>query len=226
MFSFLLYTRDKEGGIFMKIENYEIVTRKSIMEIKQYILAIAPKRLELEIGDIINHSIDQYELKKRIHKNPEVELALFVEIKTLLDQSTHYDVFQQHLIYFNILFSNHFKPMKLYQYKLFQYILSTQEFNLETYCLLRHLVQFKPSILPDFLMYICQKKKMNDNQTNLLICQILCLEHAYQYVYDYLKYVDINDLGRFQKGLYYYSPYKYHRLIRKRKKLYQVAFLN
>lgn len=200
----------------MKTKNYHQVTDKSIMEVKQYLLAIAPNHQDVD--DIVNSSMDIYEIKKNLHKNAKLELAVFSKIKACLDQSQDFDEMEHHLIFLNLIFYQHFHPVRLYEYRLFQYIMDHQALTLETYCIMRHLIEFKGKVLPEFILYLCSKMEV-EGATDLLIAEVLCLEHEYRYVYPYLQNIDLDDLGIFQKGLYHYSPYKYHRVLRKQGKL-------
>ena len=154
----------------MKIENYHKVTDKSIAEVKQYLLAIAPNHQEMD--EIIDESIDIHEIRKNLHKNAELELAVFSKIKTRLDESKDYNEIENHLVFLNLIFYPHYHPIRLYEYRLFQYIMDHQVLTLETYCILRHLIEFKGKVLPDFILYLCSKMEV-EYSADLLISQVL-----------------------------------------------------
>lgn len=199
--------------------SYEDVTDKTIMDVKMYLLMIGSGAYENKLHNIINHSVDSYYIRKNIHKNRDVEIWLFSKIKKLIDSSTEFRTIEKHLVFMNIIFDKNFKPLYDYKYNLFRQIINNG-FNIANYCLLRHLIDYKPRILESFVEYACDEANTNTNQYHYLASYIFLLEREYHKAYKHLGYIELDqDISRFNKALYNYNPLKFHKLTNKKMKL-------
>ena len=199
----------------MKQQNYSSITDKSIMEVKMYVLQLVSGKLEQDIHDIINSSIDTTKLQKRIMKRKDIALYIFICIKKQIDAAKSFIEIEEHLIYLNILLDSCFKPVMNYKYNLFQYILIT----VETYCILRHLIKWNKKQLPDFLEYMKNSIGIIEEQFHLLATTIYCIEQNYKLAYVHLTYIEFDySLEKYRHSLQWYSPYKYYKIIEHRNK--------
>ena len=202
--------------IIMKVRSYEQVIDKSIMEVKMYLLIHSQGYYQQDIHDIMNSAIDIYQLKRKLNKRQDIQLWLFSEIKKSIDCSESYDEIEQHLIMMNLLIHRYYKPLLEYKYNLFYYILQRQDLTIDIYCLLRHLIQFKPSQLNEFIKSMTVLKQISEYEYHHISSEILLLEKQYKQAYLHLPYIQFDEsLSRFQKALYNYSPYKYEKLMEK-----------
>lgn len=202
--------------IIMKVRSYEQVIDKSIMEVKMYLLMHSQGYYQQDIHDIMNSAIDIYQLKRKLNKRQDIQLWLFSEIKKSIDRSESYDEIEQHLIMMNLLINRYYKPLLEYKYNLFYYILQRQDLTIDIYCLLRHLIQFKPSQLNEFIKSMTVLKQISEYEYHHISSEILLLEKQYKQAYLHLPYIQFDEsLSRFQKALYNYSPYKYEKLMKK-----------
>lgn len=200
----------------MKKQSYQSITDKTITDIKVYTLAIAPSRYEQEVADIVNTSIDAYSLKKKLNQRKDIALAIFINIKKCLDQADSLLELEEHLVYMNILLDAYFKPVVSYKYNLFQYLVKEQYFNIDIYCILRHLIKFNNAILPEFIRYMTKLSNQSSYSYHYLATTIYCIEHDYKKAYQHIQYISFdNELEVYRRRLYNYSPYKYHRCIQK-----------
>lgn len=200
----------------MKKQSYQDITDKSIIDIKIYTLAIAPLRYKQEIDDIVNTSIDEYSLKKKLNQRKDIALAIFSNIKKCLDEAKTLTELEEHIIYMNILLDAYFKPVISYKYNLFQYLVKKQYFTIDTYCILRHLIVFNKTIVPEFISYMAKQTHVSLQRYHYLAIAIYCIEQDYKRAYEHVSYVIFDDeLEVYRQGLYNYSPYKYYRYIEK-----------
>ena len=197
----------------MKIKNYETVTNKTIMEVKMYLLIIGDGYYQNDLHDIINTSIDNYQLKKQLNKRKDIQVWLFTKIKRLIDNAKTYDEIERHLVYLNIIFDDNFKPLIDYKYNFFNLIINNKEFDVDSYCLTRHLINFNYHNLDNYLSWVINQYNYSEYQYHHLASEILLLEKQYKQAYNHLPYIDLDDsLLRYQKALWNYSPRKYDRL--------------
>ncbi|MGN1181524.1 MAG: hypothetical protein ACI4SR_00845 [Faecalibacillus sp.] len=198
----------------MKIRSYEQVTDKSIIEIKMYLIMHSQGVYQQDIHDIMNASIDVYQLKRKLNKRHDIQLWLFSEIKKSIDDSQSYDEIENHLIMMNLLIDQYYKPLLEYKYNLFYYILKRKEFTIDIYCLLRHLIKYKAIKLDEFIKSITALKTISEYDYHHISSEILLLEKQYRHAYLHLPYIEFDQsLKKFEKALYNYSPYKFQRLI-------------
>lgn len=203
----------------MKQLQYQVVTDKSIMETKVYLLALAKGPLQQDIYDIINASIDNLALQRKLTKRKDIMLFIFNSIKKTLDKATQLEDFEQHLVYLNILLDPHFKPMLQYKYNLFQTIIKNNNFTPDTYCILRHLIQWNKKQIPDFIKYVVARLPIGEQQYHTLATAIHCIEGQYKQAYQHLTIIEFDYcLEPYRQGLYHYSVYKYYKLIERRRK--------
>ena len=160
----------------MKVRSYEQVIDKSIMEVKMYLLMHSQGYYQQDIHDIMNSAIDIYQLKRKLNKRQDIQLWLFSEIKKSIDCSESYDEIEQHLIMMNLLIHRYYKPLLEYKYNLFYYILQRQDLTIDIYCLLRHLIQFKPSQLNEFIKSMTVLKQISEYEYHHISSEILLLE--------------------------------------------------
>lgn len=203
----------------MKQANYEQATNKSIMETKLYLLSLAKGPLQQEIHDIVNTSIDNQTLQRKLSKRKDITLFIFSKIKKALDKATQLEEFEEHLVYMNILINRHFKPMLLYKYNLFQDIIKVSSFTSDTYCILRHLIQWKKKQLPDFIQYISDRLHIEEEPYHAFATSIYCIEGQYKLAYKHLTFIELDyRLEPYRQRLYHYSIYKYYKVIERHTK--------
>lgn len=185
--------------------SYQEVTDKRIDEVKDYLYQIASKNYQFL--DAIEYTMDIKEIKRIINKNKGYQVYLFMVIKNQIDHVQTYEDFENHLIMLNLLFGLDFKTLNKYKYNLFTYILDKFPRNLDTYCLLRHLIDFK-----NFLLFVENLYVGNQNY-HYLMSEVLLLERKYKEAFEHVKYVGLdNELSRYKHVLYNYSPRNYHKL--------------
>lgn len=203
----------------MNHSSYEKSMDKSIIEIKIYVLLLIEGTYKQEIHEVINNSIDIKQLQRNIKRRQDISLLLFMKIKKALDEAETLQMLEEHLVYMNILLDPLFSPVVSYKYNLFQYLMKQQDFDLQTYCILRHLIQFKNHRLPEFIDYMCNKDTMSQEEYHLLASEIFCLEHLYDDAYEHVSFVGTNtNLERYKLALYKYSPHKYKKIIQTQRK--------
>ena len=204
--------------IKMFARSYEQMTDVSIMEVKTYLLIHSEGVYQQDIYDLMNKCLDVSQLKRKLNKRKDLQLWLFTTIKRYIDCSLSYNEMEYHLIMMNILIHQHFRPLVEYKYNLFYYILDKSSFNLETYCLLRHLLTFKMNQLNKVILGMTNYKMLSDEQTHYYASLILLLEKQYKQAYLHLPFTTIDEsFKRFEKSLYNYSPYRYEMLYHKDK---------
>ena len=192
--------------IKMFARSYEQMTDVSIMEVKTYLLIHSEGVYQQDIYDLMNTCIE------------DLQLWLFTTIKRYIDCSLSYNEMEYHLIMMNILIHQHFRPLVEYKYNLFYYILDHSDFNIEIYCLVRHLLTFKMNQLNQVILGMTHYKMMSDEQTHYQASLILLLEKQYKQAYFHLPFVTLDEaFKRFEKSLYNYSPYRYEMLYHKDK---------
>lgn len=198
----------------MKQRDYYLVTDKSIIEVKMFVLSFVEGTLKQDIHDIINSSIDIHNLQKRIMKRKDIALYIFTCIKKQIDIAETFIEMEEYLIYMNLLLDSCFKPVLSYKYNLFQYILTKGAFTIDTYCILRHLISWNKKQLPNFLEYMKNRLYINEEQFHLLATTIYCMEQNYKLAYKHLSYIEFDySLEMYRHSLQCYSPYKYYKII-------------
>lgn len=100
---------------------------------------------------------------------------------------------EYHLVMMNLLINQHFKPLVEYKYNLFYYILDHSDFNIEIYCLVRHLLTFKMNQLNQVILGMTHYKMMSDEQMHYQASLILLLEKQYKQAYFHLPFVTIDE---------------------------------
>ena len=176
----------------MVVKSYEQMTDVSIMEVKTYLLIHSDGIYQQDIYDLMNTCIDVFQLKRKLNKRKDIQLWLFSNIKRYIDCSLSYNEMEYHLFY---------------------YILDHSDFNIEIYCLVRHLLTFKMNQLNQVILGMTHYKMMSDEQTHYQASLILLLEKQYKQAYFHLPFVTIDEsFKRFEKSLYNYSPSRYEML--------------
>ena len=183
----------------MVVKSYEQMTDVSIMEVKTYLLIHSDGIYQQDIYDLMNTCIDVFQLKRKLNKRKDIQLWLFSNIKRYIDCCLSYNEME-------------------YQYNLFYYILDHSDFNIEIYCLVRHLLTFKMNQLNQVILGMTHYKMISDEQTHYYASLILLLEKQYKQAYFHLPFVTLDEaFKRFEKSLYNYSPYRYEMLYHKDK---------
>ena len=136
----------------MVVKSYEQMTDVSIMEVKTYLLIHSDGIYQQDIYDLMNTCIDVFQLKRKLNKRKDIQLWLFSNIKRYIDCCLSYNEMEYHLIMMNLLINQHFKQLVEYKYNLFYYILDHSDFNIEIYCLVRHLLTFKMNQLNQVIL--------------------------------------------------------------------------
>ncbi|MFV0393696.1 MAG: hypothetical protein ACK5LC_04780 [Coprobacillaceae bacterium] len=210
----------------MKYKSYETCINKSIMEVKMYLLLLVGGTYQQEVHDIVNNSIDIKQLQKQLRKRTDISLVIFTSIKKALDEADTFSILEDHLVYLNLLLDPLFPPVIKYKYNLFNYILDSEDFTVQSYCILRHLLKFNENTINDFIQYMCNKKQLTNEEYHYLASEIFCVEHLYGDAYQHLPYVSFDEhLQKYKFPLYQYSPYKFKRIIEPNKRgLLQVIF--
>ena len=181
----------------MVVKSYEQMTDVSIMEVKTYLLIHSDGIYQQDIYDLMNTCIDVFQLKRKLNKRKDIQLWLFSNIKRYIDCSLSYNEMEYHLFY---------------------YILDHSDFNIEIYCLVRHLLTFKMNQLNQVILGMTHYKMMSDEQTHYQASLILLLEKQYKQAYFHLPFVTLDEaFKRFEKSLYNYSPSRYEMLYHKDK---------
>jgi hypothetical protein len=146
-------------------------------------------------------------------------------LKKALDEADTLTILEEHLVYLNILLDPLFSPVVRYKYNLFQYIVLHQDFTVQSYCILRHLLKFKLQNLNEFITYMCERSHKSKEEYHYLAGEIYCIEHLYDDAYEHLKYVSFDEyLERYKFALYQYSPYKFKKIIEHRQGVLQSVF--
>ena len=194
----------------MVVKSYEQMTDVSIMEVKTYLLIHSTGIYQQDIYDLMNTCIDVFQLKRKLNKRKDIQLCLFSNIKRYIDFFLSYNEIEYHLVMMNLLVE--------YKYNLFYYILDHSDFNIEIYCLVRHLLTFKMNQLNQVILGMTHYKMMSDEQMHYQASLILLLEKQYKQAYFHLPFVTLDEaFKRFEKSLYNYSPYRYEMLYHKDK---------
>lgn len=200
----------------MKIQSYEKVIDKDIIDIKRYLLDISESYWMQDIHDIVNSSMDIKIIKRKINKRKDLQLLIFSKIKKLIDESASLNEMENHLIFMNILLSSYYRPVLVYKYNLLNYIIDNGGFSIETYCLLRHLIKFNEKVIESFVDALASRLNLSMERYHYLTSYILLLEKNYKKAYLHLEYVIINqDFDRFLPALYNYSPRLYNKYLKK-----------
>lgn len=211
----------------MEYLNYERRVNKSITEVKMYLLLLIDGECQQEIHDLLNKSIDNKQLQKKIRKRTDIALLLFTKIKKALDQADTLEILEDHLVYLNILLDPLFPPVVSYKYNLFQYLINNEDFTGQTYCLLRHLIKFEYHGISDFILYMCQKTNKTNTEYHYLATEIFCIEQLYGDAYHHLQYVTFDEyLQTYKFGLYQYSPYRFKKIMKPKRRRLQQVILN
>ena len=121
----------------------------------------------------MNTCIDVFQLKRKLNKRKDIQLWLFSNIKRYIDCCLSYNEMEYHLVMMNLLINQHFKPLVEYKYNLFYYILDHSDFNIEIYCLVRHLLTFKMNQLNQVILGMTHYKMMSDEQMHYQASLIL-----------------------------------------------------
>lgn len=196
----------------MKKQSYERVIEKDIIEVKQYLLALIDEYTIQDIHDLVNRSIDVDDLKRRLSKRKELELVVFSEIKRMIDCASCFNEIEYHLVMMNLLIDKHYEPMLVYKYKFLNYIVEKAGFNIETYCLLRHLIKYTDKNVNNFIDALAKRLGFTNEHYHYLASHILLLEKQYKKVYNHLGYVTIDEqLEYYLPALYNFSPRLYHK---------------
>lgn len=197
----------------MKTRSLDEVYNIDIMELKTYLLIHSEGCYQQDIHDLMNKSLDQEQLQKKLNKNKAIQMWLFTKIKHNIDNSKSYNEMEYHLIMMNLLINKYYQPLIEYKYKLVYYILDRTEFNLEIYCLIRHLLSFKMKELDNIIKGITTYKRLTSYQSHYYASLILLLEQQYKQAYNHLPYISLDEsFDRFKKQLYNYSLRRYEML--------------
>lgn len=200
----------------MKLQSYEKVIDKDIVEVKKYLLNISESYWMQDLHDIVNNSMDVKIIRKKINKRKDLQLVIFSKIKKLVDKSVSLSEMEDHLIFMNILLNSYYRPLLVYKYNLLNHIIDHGGFSIETYCLLRHLIKFNEKVIEPFVEALANRLNLSMERYHYLTCYILLLEKSYKKVYLHLEYVIIDqDIERFLPALYNYSPRLYNRYCKK-----------
>ena len=200
----------------MKIQSYEKVIDKDIVEVKKYLLDISESYWLQDLHDIVNNSMDVKIIRKKINKRNDLQLVIFSKIKKLVDKSVSLNEMEDHLIFMNILLNSYYRPLLVYKYNLLNHIIYNGGFSIETYCLLRHLIKFNEKVIEPFVEALANRLNLSMERYHYLTCYILLLEKSYKKVYLHLEYVIIDqDIERFLPALYNYSPRLYNSYCKK-----------
>ena len=160
----------------MKIQSYEKVIDKDIIAVKSYLLKIGESYWKQDLDDVINSSIDIRIIRNKINKRKDLQLLIFSKIKRLIDDSVDFDEMENHLIFMNILLNAHYQPLLIYKYKLLNYIIDKGGFSVETYCLIRHLINFNEKIIESLIDALANRLNLDFERYHYLASYILLLE--------------------------------------------------
>ena len=201
----------------MKIKSYEKVIDKDIIAVKSYLLKIGESYWKQDLDDVINSSIDMRIIRNKINKRKDLQLLIFSKIKRLIDDSVDFDEMEDHLIFMNILLNAHYQPLLTYKYNLLNYIIDKGGFSVETYCLIRHLVNFNEKIIESLIDALANRLNLDFERYHYLVSYILLLEKEYKKAYLHLEYITIDhSFERFLPALYNFSPRLYLRYSKKK----------
>ena len=176
----------------MKIKSYEKVIDKDIIAVKSYLLKIGESYWKQDLDDVINSSIDMRIIRNKINKRKDLQLLIFSKIKRLIDDSVDFDEMEDHLIFMNILLNAHYQPLLTYKYNLLNYIIDKGGFSVETYCLIRHLVNFNEKIIESLIDALANRLNLDFERYHYLASYILLLEKEYKKAYLHLEYITID----------------------------------
>lgn len=194
----------------MKIQSYEKVIDKDIIAVKIYLLEISESYWMQDLHDIVNSSMDIKIIRKKINKRKDLQLLIFSKIKRLVDDSVNLNEMENHLIFMNILLNSHYRPLLAYKYNLLNYIIDNGGFSVETYCLIRHLINFNEKVIESLIEALANRLNLNFERYHYLASFILLLEKEYKKVYLHLEYITIDqNIERFLPALYNFSPRLY-----------------
>lgn len=200
----------------MKVESYQRVIEKRVVDVKQYILKISEEYCQDSINDILDECFDIRTIKKRINQKKDLQLFIFSKIKQLIDDSKSFNEIEQHLIFMNILLDKYYQPLVVYKHKLLNYIIDKAGFCITTYCLLRHLIKYNERKLEAFIEALANQLNLGIERYHYLASYILLLEGRYKSAYLHLEYVTIDEfLECFIPELYNYSPRLYKKYCKK-----------
>lgn len=200
----------------MKIQSYERVIDKDIIEIKTYLLEISEGYWMQDIHDLVNASMDRVIIKKKLNQRKDLQLVVFSKIKKLIDQSVSYNEMENHLVMMNLLLEQYYQPLVIYKYNLLNHIINAGGFNEEIYCLLRHLIKFNANRIDIFIEALASRLNLSIERYHYLATYILLIEKKYKKAYLHLEYVTFDaKLKRYLPALYNYSPWLYHRYSKK-----------
>ena len=181
----------------MKIQSYEKVIDKDIIAVKSYLLKIGESYWKQDLDDVINSSIDIRIIRNKINKRKDLQLLIFSKIKRLIDDSVDFDEMENHLI--------------------FNYIIDKGGFSVETYCLIRHLINFNEKIIESLIDALANRLNLDFERYHYLASYILLLEKEYKKAYLHLEYITIDhSFERFLPALYNFSPRLYLRYSKKK----------
>lgn len=177
----------------MKVQSYQNIVDRDIVDVKHYLLQISEGYWLQDIHDIINSSFEIKNIKKKINKRKDLQLIIFSKIKKLIDDSTCFDEIEYHLVFMNILLDKYYQPLLVYKYKLLNYIIEKAGFCITTYCLIRHLIKYDEKILESFIETLSSRLNLSIERYHYLASYILLLEECYKKAYLHLKYVTMDD---------------------------------
>lgn len=200
----------------MKVQSYESVIEKDIIEIKKYLLTMNHDDFKETINDLINTSFEIKSIKRKVNKSKDLQRFVFSEIKKKIDESMSFDQIEYHLVFMNILLNKDYQPMLVYKYKLLSYIINEVGFCITTYCLIRHLIKYDINEIEILIDTFSTKLNFNIERYHYLASYILLLEKCYKKAYIHLQHVAMDSyLECFVPDLYYYSPRLYRKYCKK-----------
>lgn len=194
----------------MKIRSYEKVIDKDIIAVKRYLLEISESYWMQDLHDIVNSSMDIKIIRKKINRRKDLQLLVYSKIKKLVDDSVDLNEMENHLIFMNILLNSHYQPLLTYKYNLLNYIIDNGGFSVETYCLIRHLINFNNKVIESLIEALANRLNLNLERYHYLATYILLLEKEYKKAYLHLEYITIDqNIEHFLPELYNFSPRLY-----------------
>ncbi|MDD8049481.1 MAG: hypothetical protein PHH04_07830 [Thomasclavelia sp.] len=204
----------------MEKRSYEEVYNINTGTLKLYLLKIGKGAYQDELLDLIMFVSDNNQLQKALSKRKDIQLWLFSILKREASKAKDYNELEVILAYMNIIFDKKFKPLYDYKYFLSKQIIKTG-FDIDNYCLLRHLIRYSNKILEEFIVFMAGECDLNVYKYHYMGAYINLLEGNYKQAFIHLNYIEIDDeLKVYDKALANSNPLKYLRLMSQKEKKY------
>ncbi len=190
------------------MKNYYENTYIKTSELKEYFLNISKGSVfEKHVNDLLIYALDNSMIISKIKREDKLTAYFYTQIKKEIESASTHQELEYKLMLLNMLPNTVY--IETYKNNLIKHILENTSFNIETYCLMRHLMRHKTKQTKEVMQIMISMQGDSKKYYYQEAFSILCLEQDYASAIKYIQYLDIETNTKLIMELQKFVPVRY-----------------